>query len=86
MPTHRQGGDTEGGLSPRGWGGRTGLYPTGRPSKGGANRSSNTRRVIRETIRKVTICPSCGGVDPEVTELTEMWQPWGTGCPANHTH
>lgn len=68
----------------RGWGGRTGRYPSGRPSRGGANRSSNIKRVIAISTRKVNPCPACGGVSPDVRLLTEVWPVWDPGCPAEH--
>ena len=59
---------------PRGWGGRTGAYPSGRPSKGGANRSSNTPRERGVSVRRVHPCMTCGGVPTEVTVLTGLWE------------
>jgi len=58
----------------RGWGGRTGSYPSGRPSRGGANRSSNIKRSIGNTTRKVALCGVCGGVSAEIALLTSLWQ------------
>jgi hypothetical protein len=45
-------------------------YPSGRWSHGGANRSSNIKRVIGERTITVTLCAFCRGVTDDVTHLT----------------
>jgi|GEM_PF-4458097 len=58
-------------------------YPSGRWSRGGANRSSNIKRAIREKTTTVTLCLICGGVTREVYSLTQLFPlcecgPFGT--------
>lgn len=48
-------------------------YPSGRPSHGGANRSSDIRREIGLHVTHVTLCTACGGVTPEVFALTALF-------------
>jgi hypothetical protein len=48
-------------------------YPSGRPSHGGANRSSNLRREIRKYTLTVELCLVCGGVTPDVMQLTQLF-------------
>lgn len=58
-------------------------YPSGRWSHGGANRSSNIKREIRNKTTAVTLCLLCGGVTPEIYSLTQLFPlcecgPFGT--------
>lgn len=44
-------------------------HPSGRPSYGGANRSSNIKREINLTVTRFTPCSVCGGVTFTTTLL-----------------
>lgn len=48
-------------------------FPSGRPSRGGANRSSDIKREVRLRVTHVTLCGTCGGVTPEVAALTSLF-------------
>lgn len=72
MPKRSAGG-TQGGRPTHGWGGQTGRYPSGRPSKGGANRSSNIKREINRTTMTVERCPTCRGLTAYYASLTALW-------------
>jgi hypothetical protein len=48
-------------------------YSSGRPSYGGANRSSNIRREIGLRVTTVTLCVTCGGVTAEIAALTSLF-------------
>jgi hypothetical protein len=52
---------------------RAAYFPSGRHSHGGANRSSNLRRERAVRIIHVDTCPACGGVTPDVTQLTSLF-------------
>lgn len=48
-------------------------HSSGRPSFGGANRSSNIKREIGLHVTRITPCVTCGGVTAEVAELTSLY-------------
>lgn len=48
-------------------------YPSGRGSRGGANRSSNIKREVRLKVRSVELCAACGGVSKEIAALTNLF-------------
>lgn len=48
-------------------------HPSGRPSYGGANRSSNVKREIHRHVITVDRCVMCGGVTPDVLKLTTLF-------------
>jgi hypothetical protein len=48
-------------------------YPSGRWSRGGANRSANLKREINKSTVTVTLCVTCGGVALEVSALTQLF-------------
>lgn len=48
-------------------------YPSGRISRGGANRSSNIKREVGLKVRSVELCVVCGGVSKEIANLTSLF-------------
>jgi hypothetical protein len=48
-------------------------YPSGRWSRGGANRSANLKREIGVRTIAVTLCVFCGGVTEDVMRLTSLF-------------
>ena len=48
-------------------------YPSGRWSHGGANRSANLKREIKQKTTRIKLCFVCGGVSPEILNLTSLF-------------
>src|SRR5260221_181592 len=48
-------------------------HPSGRPSYGGANRSSNIKREIGLTVIQPSRCLMCDGVAEDVANLTTLF-------------
>ena len=52
---------------------RARYHPSGRPSRGGANRSSNVKREVRLRVTRFEQCLECGGVTEDVMKLTTLF-------------